>query len=136
MAVRPTRVLLGIAVVATLSARAAPPRDVPVDTSAHDPRAGVTVRRDGPRLRLTWPMAAGEFGSITLRVDGGEPLIEELGTAAAAAGPTAPILHGLTPVTFLTVGSRDLAAQGWNVFFDNPPRRPHQTFAAVLDVKG
>ena len=42
---------------------------------------------------------------------------------------------GLTPVTFLTVGTRDLAAQGWNVFFDNPPRRPHQTFPAALDVK-
>lgn len=80
-------------------------------------------------------MAAGEFGALALRFQTGEPLIEELGTASAADGPTTPILRGLTPVTFLTVGTRDLAAQGWNVFFDNPPRRPHETFPAVLDVK-
>ncbi|HEY1378786.1 MAG TPA: hypothetical protein VGF55_18445 [Gemmataceae bacterium] len=113
----------------------APSGDVPIDISAHDPRLGVTVRRDGSQLRLTWPMAENEFGALTLRFRGTEPLIEELGTATTAAGPTVPILRGLTPVTFLTVGTRDLSAQGWNVFFDNPPRRPHQTCLAALDPK-
>lgn len=32
----------------------------------------------------------------------------------------------------LTVGTRDLSKHGWNVFFDNPPRRPHETFLAKL----
>jgi hypothetical protein len=49
-----------------------------------------------------------------------------------ANGPSTALLRKVNPVTFLTVGVRDLAAQGWNVFFDNPPRRPHETFSAVL----
>src|SRR5262249_30732575 len=34
-----------------------------------------------------------------------------------------------------TVGTRDLSQQGWNAFFDNPPRRPHETFRAALEPK-
>src|SRR5205085_2742957 len=33
-----------------------PVREVPIDASAHDPRSGVTVRREGSRLTITWPM--------------------------------------------------------------------------------
>ncbi|MFO0807609.1 MAG: hypothetical protein U0746_03215 [Gemmataceae bacterium] len=128
-----TRLLLtATLIVGTLAARA-PADDVPIDLSAYDSRPGVVVRRDGSQLRLVWPMAAGEFGVLTLRLRGQDPLIEELGTAPTADGACVPILRGLTPVTFLTVGSRNLAAQGWNVFFDNPPRRPHQTFRAALN---
>jgi hypothetical protein len=133
------RVILGAALTAITFTSAvvaqAPARDVPIDTSAHDPRGGVTIRHDGSQLRLTWPIAEHEFGVLSLRFRGNEPLIEELGTAPAAGGPTVPILRGLMPTTFLTVGKRDLTAQGWNVFFDNPPRRPNQTFLAALDIK-
>jgi hypothetical protein len=125
-------------IVATLTSGAvpqAPARDVSIDLSAHDPKLGVTVRRNGSQLRLAWPMAENEFGVLSLRFQGNEPLIEELGSATTADGPSIPILRELNPVTFLTVGSRNLAAQGWNAFFDNPPRRPHETFLATLVTK-
>lgn len=80
-------------------------------------------------------MAENEFGVLALRFHAREPLIEELAIAVAADGPSVAILRGLNPVTYLTVGTRDLSAQGWNVFFDNPPRRPHQTYRATLDLK-
>jgi hypothetical protein len=114
------------------AARAQPPA---VDLSAHDPGSGVAVRQDGTRLRLTWPLAAGEHGVLVLQLRPEEPLIEELGVAATADGPATPLLRRVNPVTLLTVGTRDLSTQGWNAFFDDPPLRPHETFAAVLDRK-
>src|SRR5689334_22266565 len=103
-------VVLDVALAATFvaaapTARAASPK-VPIDLSAHDSRSGVTVRRDGSRLSLAWPMTGGEFGVLRLQFRSGEPLIEELGTTATSDGPSVPILRGLTPVTFLTVGTR------------------------------
>jgi hypothetical protein len=126
--------LLGAAVFALLAAaaRAQPPV---VDLSGHDPASGVTVRQDDTRLRLTWPIAEGEHGVLVLQLRPAQPLIEELGLARTADGPSTPLLRQVNPVTLLTVGSRDLSKQGWNVFFDNPPLRPHETFVAVRDTK-
>jgi hypothetical protein len=104
-----------------------------VDLSAYKPASGVAVRQDGSRLRIAWPMADGEHGVLVLRLRAKQPLIEELGIARTANGRSTPLVRRVNPVTFLTVGTRDLSKQGWNVFFDNPPLRPHKTFAAALE---
>jgi hypothetical protein len=101
-----------------------------VDLSGHNPAAGVAVWPDGLRVRLTWPIAERESGVLVLQLQPGQPLIEELGIAGKEYGRIIPLLRGVDPVTVLTVGSRDLT-QGWNVFFDNPPRRPHRTYRAT-----
>ena len=75
-------------------------------------------------------MAEGEFGVLVLQLTAGKPLIEELGIAKTADGPSVLLVRNVNPTIDLTVGVRDLK-QGWNVFFDNPPRRPHQTFPAA-----
>jgi hypothetical protein len=117
-------------------ARAQPTRgDLAVDLSAYQPASGVAIRQDDSRLRITWPMAEGEHGVLVLQLQEKQPLIEELGIARAADRPALPLLRSVNPVTFLTVGSRDLSKQGWNAFFDNPPRRAHETFRAVLARK-
>jgi hypothetical protein len=107
--------------------------DVAVDLADYKPGSSVVVRQDGTRLRLAWPAAEGEHGVLVLQLRPGEPLIEVLGLAGTADGPTAPLLRKVKPVTFLTVGTRDLSQQGWNAFFDNPPQRPHETFRAALE---
>jgi hypothetical protein len=112
-----------------------PSTDVPVDLSGHKAASGVAVHQDGTRLRLSWPMAEGEHGVLVLQLRQKEALIEELGIAGRADGPVTPLLRKVDPVTFLTVGVRDLSTQGWNAFFDNPPKRPHETFPAVLERK-
>src|SRR5262245_40602911 len=127
-----TRLLVALTTL-ILPARSA--ADVAVDLSGHDPASGVAVRRDDTRLRVTWPMAPGEHGVLVLQLRPQEPLIEELGIAAAADGPATVLLHKVNPTTWLTVGIRDLSKQGWNAFFDNPPRRPHETFTAVRQTK-
>ena len=124
---------LGALIAATAEAR--PPADVAVDLSGHKPESGVAVRQDDGRLRVTWPMAEGEYGVLVLQLRAREPLIEELGIAKTADGPVTPLLRKVNPVTFLTVGVRDLS-QGWDTFFDNPPKRPHETFPAVLEQIG
>src|SRR5262249_15399262 len=102
-----------------------------VDLSGHRPASGVAIQQDGTRLRITWPMAEGEHGVLLLQLKPQDPLIEELGIASKADGPATVLLRKTNPVYVLTVGSRDLK-QGWDVFFDNPPRRPHESFLATL----
>jgi hypothetical protein len=107
---------------------------VVVDLSEYRPASGVVVRSDDARLRLTWPMSERELGVLVLQLEPTQPLIEEMGIAATASGPMTPLLRRVNPITLLTVGSRDLA-QGWDVFFDNPPRRPHRTHLTALRPK-
>ncbi len=121
--------------LAGLFSSLAAPEPVAIDLSAYKPTSGVAVRQDDTRLRIAWPMADGEHGVLLLHLQPDQPLIEELAIARTADGPAVPLLRKVNPVTFLTVGERDLSKQGWNAFFDNPPRRPHQTFPAVLERK-
>jgi hypothetical protein len=132
------RHLLFVGILGSFGVAFAPPSrgEIAVDFSAYKPQSGVAIRQDGSRLRVTWPMEAGEHGSLVLQLKATEPLIEELGIAPSAGRPAVPLLRNVNPATFVTVGSRDLSSQGWNAFFDNPPRRPHHTFRAELERKG
>lgn len=106
--------------------------ELSVDLSAFKADSGVVVRAQETRLRILWPIASGELGELVLNRRPGQPLIEEMGIVKAAGAPATPLVRNVNPVTLLTVGSRDLSKHGWNVFFDNPPRRPHETFLASL----
>src|SRR3546814_13796537 len=70
---------------------------------------------------LDWPSAQGERAQLVLSRDPGKPLIE----AIAIAGKT--VLGGIDPAGVVTVGTRDLK-QGWTIFFDNPRKRPFESF--------
>jgi hypothetical protein len=99
------------------------------------------VRRAGNGLTIQWPMESGEAGHLTLDLRADRPLIESLGIAARTGGMPEPILQGVDPVTWVTVGTR--TAPGgrppqmsiWNVFFDKPASRPYQTHQSRLDKR-
>jgi hypothetical protein len=129
------RLLLTSVVVVTAAGGARSAEDVTVDLAAYDPVSRVALRRDGSRLRISWPMADGEHGVLVLQLQANRPLIDELGIARTADGEAVALLRKVNPVTLLTVGVRDLSKQGWNAFFDNPPLRLHETFPAVLERK-
>lgn len=114
--------LLAIGVVVFQAAAAA----TEIDLADYQPDCGVSVREDGTTIRLEWRIAGKEQGLLVLEQDPTQPLIKELGLNSAA------VLKNVDPVLYLTVGSRDLSKQGWNAFFDNPPKRPHETFPAKL----
>jgi hypothetical protein len=86
-------------------------------------------------------IVGGQFGALTLDLRPGQPLIRAVGIAATREGPAVPLLQGVDPVTFLTAGTR-AAPSGrppsmsiWNGFFDNPARRPYQTYRSRLDLR-
>lgn len=126
-------VTMRLAVVSLFAACQVAQADVSVDFSAYQPASGVAIRHEGSQLNIRWPLAENEYGAMKLDLRPDQPLIAELGIAKTADGAVMPIVRNAQPVTLLTVGVRNLEPQGWNVFFDNPPKRPHETFLARLD---
>jgi hypothetical protein len=110
-----------------------PAPGVSVDLSNYKSKNGVTFTQSGSQLRAKWPMDKGQFGVLALDLKQGVPLIDTLGIAPSAKGKVAPILSHVDPVTVLTVGTRNLNdPAGWVAFFDDPPKRPYQTYTASL----
>jgi hypothetical protein len=105
--------MAAVIVLATLRASSAEPE--------------IEVVESGGNVRVNWPISQGESGFAVFSLDAGQPLIESLGVAKSGQAEQT-IASGLNPVTLLTIGSRDLKnPAGWVAFFDNPPKRPHQT---------
>src|SRR5260370_14834314 len=83
---------------------------VSVDLTQYAEECGVTVRREGDRLRVRWPLEetdSKEFGSLTLNLTARKPLIESLAITPAGNEEAVALLHGIDPVTYLTVGTRE-----------------------------
>ena len=95
-----------------------------VDFSAYDPSVGVEIRRSQESVLATWPLAKGGRGHVVFSLDPKRPLIRSLGGRR-------PILTDVDPAAVVTVGIRDLK-KGWTIFFDNPRKRPYESFPLVL----
>jgi hypothetical protein len=115
--------------------------DMEVDFSAYSTSSPVEVHHREGRLRAEWPMESGERGGITLDLRPGRPLIESFRIKAAGKSEWEPLLEGVEPVIFVTLGTRTAppgrppGMSPWNVFFDKPASRPHQTFLSRLEIK-
>src|SRR5581483_3309373 len=127
------KLLITAAVTFTLAATARAQALV-ADLSGYDPACGVAVTQAGHRLQVEWPAGDGQTAQLVLDLRPGQPLIESLGLGAE------PVLRGMAPVTFLTVGTRQAPAgrppemSVWYTFFDKPAGRPYQTYLARLDL--
>ena len=116
-------------------------QELQVDIARYSTNCGVVVKVNASFLDIAWPMTDGEFGRMTLALRTGEPLIQTLGYSKSPEDLAQPVLTNLQPVFFMTVGTR-AAPPGrpptmskWNVFFDRPFKRPHQSFASALELK-
>jgi hypothetical protein len=118
-------------------------QEVRVDFANYSRDCGIEARQEGETLRVEWAAEeGGETGVLVLDLRAGKPLIASLGLAAGGDGKgEKALLKGVDPVTFLTVGTR-ATPEGhpphmspFNVFFDNPAQRPHQTYRSRLDLK-
>src|SRR5436190_16823145 len=110
--------------------------ETPINLSGYQKDCEVRVEGWNGNLRLAWPTGTGETGVVTLDLSGTRPLIEKLAIRKDGADADT-ILGPVDPVWFLTVGERRAAdekgpSQQWEVFFDNPDKRPHETFASKL----
>lgn len=134
----PVRRLLPALVLLALasSARA----EIPVDLSGYRESSQVAVRHESSRLSISWPISNGEQGRLSLDLRAGARLIATLGIAPAPEADERSIFSALDPVTFLTIGTRENpdpppGMSVFNVFFDNPAKRPYATFRSKLDLK-
>lgn len=89
--------------------------------------AAVRVAIESNRLVARWQNESGQNLSLTLNLDAAQPLIHAISLNDAT------VVREVDPVLLLTVGKRNLGTPaGWTMFFDNPIRRPHQTFPAKI----
>ncbi len=121
----------GRGVVLVLLAMASPAAaKAELDLSAYQESCEVRVRAAVDRLRIEWPMADDEAGEVTLDLSGQKPLVQRFATRRGATD-AGVILGDVDPALFLTIGTREMPPgkppeQKWEVFFDNPHRRPHR----------
>jgi len=113
--------------------------EIPVELAQYQQGCEVRLEAWDGHLRLSWPMNALESGEITFDFSGDRPLIEKLATRRGDQ-QAATVLGHVDPVWFLTAGERRAAdektlEQQWEVFFDNPVKRPHETFRSKLTMK-
>jgi hypothetical protein len=120
--------------------------EIPVDFSGYSRASRVVVERPGgandggSRLSARWPTGDdGQQARCVIDLDGDKPLIESLGLSNDD-GRFETLLANVDPVVFLTVGSRRTPGgkpdeQKWQVFFDKPANRPHETFASQLELE-
>ena len=108
---------------------------IPIDLAAYRAESGVMIRQDGTRMRLEWPIENRDRGVLVLQLAPEAPLIDSLALARDSDDSASAVIQQVNPTWNLTVGTRNLEPQGWNAFFDNPPKRPHETFPVVLERK-
>src|SRR5262249_43914004 len=113
--------------------------ETPIDLNGYHVDCQVKVEDWNGNLRLAWPISDTETGVVTLDMTGQRPLIQEI-AVRKNGGEADPVITGVDPVWFLTVGERRAADekapdQQWEVFFDNPVKRPHETFTSKFAPK-
>lgn len=105
------------------------PAAVPADVAAYKSYCGVGIETKGDVLQVVWN---NKQSTIEFDLNETAPLIRSL------KADKEETLRHLDPFLSLTVGSRENppgrppAMSVWNVFFDNPPRRPYQTFVRTF----
>ena len=103
----------------------------PVQATAADP-AQATATINGEQVTITWPTGSGESGRVVLNLGDGKPLVDRVELDLGADEPIR-LLNQVEPAAFLVVGSRvnppptPPGMSVFNVFFDNPAKRPHTT---------
>lgn len=110
-----------------------------IDMSGYQADCAVKVSGFNGHLIIQWPTSAGEVAEVSLDLGGQNPLFERMSLLSPNAERTT-ILERVDPVWYVTVGSRQPAAdkpseRKWEVFFDNPQRRPHQTHPSQLSIQ-
>jgi hypothetical protein len=119
-----------VEVLLTFAATSTALAEVAVGQLSYNADCEVKLTREGDRLSATWPIADRLLGNVVLDLSGTKPLIERIATHREGHEP-ATIVSAVDPAYFLTVGTRVMPPgkppeQKWQVFFDNPHRRPHQ----------
>jgi hypothetical protein len=90
-----------------------------------------TVSLAGTRYTITWRAGVSNNGRLVLNLKKDEPLFSSI--SLSKNGVYRPVIQNVDPQFILTEGKRDLVSQnGWNIFFDKVPLKPHQSILCTL----
>jgi hypothetical protein len=102
---------------------------VPVETKDFNNTNGAELKVSGNSLDISWPVNESSRGKLSLDLRNNKPLFRSIAL-------NKEIIGDIDPVFLLSVGKRDLISQnGWNIFFDKVPLKPHTTHRLKLNKK-
>lgn len=85
------------------------------------------VSQRGQLLEINWPAGQSTSGKVIFDLEPSHPLFKAISLGNKL------ITANVDPAFVLTVGKRDLLSQnGWNIFFDKVPNRPHQSYPLAI----
>lgn len=106
-----------------------------VDLKNFNPKLGVTISSKYPLVTVTWPAGGDNKGRMVLDLTKNKPLFKKIELSKKARYQT--VASDADPQFILTEGKRDLISQnGWNIFFDKVPLKPHQSYKVNFDKRG
>lgn len=107
---------------------------VPVELKNFTKKNGAQVQVKNNTLSVSWPVSKKETGQLVINLNKNQPLFQSINLSDG--GVLKSIVKDVDPVFLLAIGKRDLVSQnGWNIFFDKVPLKPHQSHVIKLDKK-
>ncbi|SEN13266.1 hypothetical protein SAMN04488505_108160 [Chitinophaga rupis] len=98
-----------------------------VDLKEYKQANGALVTQEGQLLEISWPAGNSLKGRVVFDLASSRPLFKTISLGRQQ------ITAGVDPAFVMTIGERDLVSQnGWNIFFDKVPNKPHQTYPLTL----
>lgn len=113
--------------------------DIQVDLSNVDAASPFMVSRADDSLSLTWPVGANRTGQLVLALDPTVPRLRQL--RLLQGDQQLANFEWLDPSYRATVGTRQAPGgrppemSPFNVFFDNPAKRPHEPHSSRLQLR-
>jgi hypothetical protein len=105
-----------------------------ITTDKFNTKPGVSVSVADTRFTITWPAGIAVKGRLVLNLKNDEPLFSNI--QLSKNGIFKSIIQNVDPQFILTEGKRDLISQnGWNIFFDKVPLKPHQPYKVDFHKK-
>lgn len=102
-----------------------------IDLKQFNTKSGVKVEGSYPDVTITWPAGYNGSAQMALNLKNGLPLFKSIGVDGNE------VIKNVDPEFILTEGKRDLVSQnGWNIFFDKVPLKPHQSYKVNFKKEG
>lgn len=127
--------LSSLIILMLVHANTAQAQNITIDRKNFNPKSGVSVKADADnKVSVTWPAGINTNGRMVLNLKDGEPLFSSI--QLSKAGIYQQVIQNVDPQFILTEGKRDLISQnGWNIFFDKVPSKPHQSYKVGFHKK-
>ena len=102
-----------------------------VNTKQYDKKNKTTLAVTDSIISVSWPTGNDTYGKLLLDLSKDKPLFKAISSGNKTS--LINIANNIDPAFILTVGKRDLVSQnGWNIFFDKVPKKPHQSYVVSL----